>query len=191
MELLGLLEESLEYAGKCVGSVHAGDFDSTTPCTAWTVRQLVNHLVGGTHELTRLAAGEQVDPAAFSPDLLANTDRVGDDPGGVFARMADHALTVWSRPGTPSRLVDFPAAGTPVSVIAHLQLMELLVHGWDVGRAVGQPAEMAPGTAAAALEWARQFFDGQSRGSFFAPPVVLTAPGSPTDELVAFLGRTP
>jgi len=113
MDLLTIVEEGLEYAGKRVGGVQAGDLDRPTPCTEWTVRQLLNHLIGSVDILTRLGRGEAVDRAQVDPHLLANADRFGSDAAGAFARAADSALALWRSPGAFDRLVSFPASDTP------------------------------------------------------------------------------
>jgi uncharacterized protein (TIGR03086 family) len=188
---LAQLEESLEYAGNRVGGVPAGGLDLPTPCTEWTVRQLLNHLVGSVDILTRLAAGDDVDRAHIDAHRLANIDAIGDDPAGAFARATSSALAVWGAPGAFDRLIDFPAKDTPASVAANIMLVETLGHGWDLATATGQGAEMAAPVANAGLSWTQPFLAQVGRGTSFAPAVELPDGGSLTDELVAFLGRNP
>jgi uncharacterized protein (TIGR03086 family) len=191
VDLLAQLEEGLEYAGKRVAGVPAGALDAPTPCAEWTVRQLLNHLVGSVDILNRLAAGDDVDRARIDAHLLANTDAIGTNPAAAFGRAADAALAVWRAPGVFERLIDFPAQDTPAAVVANIMLIEVLGHGWDLGAATGQPEPMDPAVARSGLAWTQPFLAQVGRGTSFAPAVTVLGGASPTDELVAFLGRDP
>jgi len=70
-------------------------------------------------------------------------------------------------------------------------LIEVLGHGWDLGAATGQPEPMDPAVARSGLAWTQPFLAQVGRGTSFAPAVTVLGGASPTDELVAFLGRDP
>jgi uncharacterized protein (TIGR03086 family) len=67
------------------------------------------------------------------------------------------------------------------------------VHGWDLAKALNVDPTLDPALAAAALEVAKQIVtdDRRGPGKGFGPALAAPAGASPTDALVAFLGRRP
>jgi hypothetical protein len=49
-------------------------------------------------------------------------------------------LTAFRSPGVLERVFTVPFGSVPGIVALHLRITEVLVHGWDVARATGQPA---------------------------------------------------
>jgi len=76
---------------------------------------------------------------------------------------------------------------------ARRNFVDTLVHGWDLARVLGLDATLEPSVAIAGLEVSRQIMTEALRGPGepFAAEVAVAASASPTDQLVAFLGRQP
>jgi uncharacterized protein (TIGR03086 family) len=67
----------------------------------------------------------------------------------------------------------------------------MLVHGWDLAKATGQPADLDGRLAAHVLDFAVQAITPQTRAPRIGPPITVAADAHVTDRLVAFLGRQP
>jgi hypothetical protein len=70
-----------------------------------------------------------------------------------------------------------------------LHLTEVVVHGWDVGRATSENVVIPTELAGPALEFSRGFATDAHRGTAYAAD--LRAGDTPGERLVAFLGRRP
>ena len=82
-----------------IDRIAADQWTAPTPCTEWSVRDLVNHLVG--MNLVFVALFEE------SPMPARRADRLGADPAGAYHRSAA-ALQAAAHPG------GFPASGHPL-----------------------------------------------------------------------------
>ena len=50
-----VLEQAFASSAKVLAGVQAGDLDKPTPCASWKIRDVVNHMVGGTHYFAETA----------------------------------------------------------------------------------------------------------------------------------------
>ena len=51
--------------------IEPGDWDRTTPCAGWNVRELVGHVIGGTRMATALVGGCSRDEAISIPKSVS------------------------------------------------------------------------------------------------------------------------
>src|SRR4051794_28967150 len=75
-----LVARATELTANVVAGVKPDQLDSPTPCTEWTVRDLINHMVGASELFASAGEGERstINPFGHPDDL------VGDDPAGVY-----------------------------------------------------------------------------------------------------------
>ena len=185
MDVLDLIDEGYVWTGKRIAAVRSSDLTAPTPCDAWNLRQLLNHMLGAFSLHLDAASGLPIDRSQFGPDI----DRVGADPVQAFGEVAARAARTWREPGVLDRTAVLPMGPVPGSVLAMLHLTEVLVHGWDVGRAIGEKSVIHAELAEPALEFCRGFATDAHRGTAFAAE--LPAGDTPGERLVAFLGRRP
>ena len=77
----------------------------------------------------------------------------------------------------------------PAEVMGSVALAEVVIHGWDVARAIGQPTR-DPATVQACLAHLAQFDTAGTEGMFGpAVPIADDAPG--LDRVIALSGRDP
>ncbi len=185
------LASALEDAGGLVAAVAPDQWDRPTPCTDWTVRQLVNHLVGGNRIFARVLRGEQLPP----PEELhraAGQDHLGDDPAAAFRASADEMLAAFEGPEVLQQTHTVPAGTMPGAAVVHLRIVETLVHGWDLARAIGRPAPFPDAMVEPELAASRELLGRLPEGRRpFAPPQPVADDAPAIDRLAALLGRTP
>jgi uncharacterized protein (TIGR03086 family) len=186
------LAAALSGAQQLVAAIGADEWDLASPCPEWTVRGVMNHLVGGNLLFARLLAGEQLPPRE---ELVAagRSDRLGDDAGAAFRASADALLTAFSADGVLERPLTVPAGTFPGIAALHLRIVEALVHGWDVATATGRPLHFPDELVEQALAFTRATLPRlparpEGPGPFRPEqPVADDAP--PLDRLAALLGR--
>ena len=189
--LLGPLTTALDGTGTLVAAVTEEQWDLPTPCSDWTVRQLVNHVVGGNRLFTRVLSGEPLPPR----DQLgarAAEDQLGTDPAAAYAGSAADLLSALRAPGVLAGTYTVPAATLPGPAIVHLRTVETLVHGWDLARAIDRPAPFPEDLAEGELTFSRDLLGRIPEGRHpfgTSQPVDDDAPA--IDRLAALLGRDP
>jgi uncharacterized protein (TIGR03086 family) len=184
MELLEALSQSFDHTAKIVGGVQPAQLDAPTPCRDWDVRTLVGHMTGVVVNMGLGARGE-----ALLPDLSAF--QLDADPAAQFRTEADRTLAAWSARGTEGE-VNIGAGPMPVPVAMSINVLDTATHSWDVARATGQDGSLPDDLAATALSLCQGIVTDEVRGfAGFDPVVPLGPDASKTDQLVAFLGRTP
>jgi len=154
-----------------------------TPCAGWDVRRLLNHLVGVNLELGATAAGE-TPPAR-------GTDHLGSDPAGAFRASGVVAGAAFATPGMLERTYAFPWGEEPGTGLVQHVADELLIHGWDLARATGQPAIFDDDLVETSLANWRQWFTEAPGPRHESMGTDQTAPpgASAIDRLAAYMGR--
>jgi uncharacterized protein (TIGR03086 family) len=147
-----------------------------TPCSKFTVDDLVEHLVGSLRSLGA-AAGATV-PASES---RAAEVRVAD--------AAQVALEAWRERGLDGT-VNLGRSDVPAAVAADLLAMELLVHAWDFAQATAQTVAVDDALSGYVLERGRSLISPQMRdGDNFAAELEVGPDANNLTRLVAFTGR--
>ncbi|MGY1590779.1 TIGR03086 family metal-binding protein [Geodermatophilus sp. SYSU D00708] len=187
---LAPLATALDGTGQLVAAVTPDQWDAPTPCTDWTVRRLVNHLVGGNRLVVRVLRGEPLPPL----DQLgrrASVDQLGEDPAASHRDSADQLLAALREPGVLERAHTLPAGTLPGPALVRLRTVETLVHGWDLARATGRPAPFPDELAERELAFSRDLLGRLPEGRQpFAPPRPVAEDAPAIDRLAALLGRS-
>jgi uncharacterized protein (TIGR03086 family) len=103
---------------------------------------------------------------------------------------AGAALAAWRRRGLDGS-VAVGRSTLPAGLAAEIIPLELLVHGWDLARAIGSEIDVAPEVADYMLGQARLLITPDKRGRSFAAEVPAGPSASALERLIAFTGREP
>ncbi|MGQ0832106.1 MAG: TIGR03086 family metal-binding protein [Microthrixaceae bacterium] len=161
------------------------DLDSSTPCASWSVRELVNHIVGGTHWFATTTE------AGVAPEQEA-TDWADGDLLAAFDAGAAAAVSAFGAPGAQEKILKLPFGEFPGAAFMGLATTDAFTHGWDLARATGQSTDLDPELAEQLLAAAPMMIPDQFRGDEpmpFGPKVEPPAGATAADQLAAFLGR--
>jgi uncharacterized protein (TIGR03086 family) len=177
---------SVELAGRA----RPADMARPTPCADWTLHGLICHMAAQ-HYGFAAAAGGDGDPARWRPR------RLGRDPVADYRASAETVLAAFSADGVLDRQFPLPefAAGPnfPARQAVSFHFVDYVVHSWDVARALGLEVHFTRELLDAALQVAEAVPGGEARlapGAAFSPAVAWQD-GSPLDQVVAVLGRSP
>ncbi|MFF6783420.1 TIGR03086 family metal-binding protein [Streptomyces sp. NPDC012510] len=178
--VLHACEQVLDAVDTLVRAVEPGRFDLPTPCADWDVRTLLDHLVWENLLWAGLADG--------TPRADFAADHLGDDHAAAFRTAARTARTAFARPG----MLEQRYGPAPGRRLVEQLVIEMLVHGWDLARATGQPYDTVHHLAEPALRVVREIHADLPRTpeASFAPPRRAPAHATPLDRLAAYLGRT-
>lgn len=161
-------------------NVNADQLGAPTPCSEWTVAELIEHVLGG-NELVGRGIGVY-EQAPSRPDNLLNAHR----------STADAAQRAFASPGAMDAVFELPIGRVPARFFLPMRTIDVLAHAWDLAAASGQAADLDPELATEQLAAARQLVQPsfRGRGRPFAEEQPCAADRSPADQLAAFLGRT-
>lgn len=115
-------------------------WSAPTPCDGWTVRQLVGHVVAGCEMSALLAAGGTREEAI----ALLSVDHLGQDPFGALDRALERQQAAFERPDVDAMVFHHPAGDMPGAVVINFRLGDLVVHHWDLARAIGGDDTLDP-----------------------------------------------
>ena len=167
--------------GGLIDRIAADQWTAPTPCTEWTVRDLVNHLVG--MNLVLVAMFEE------SPMPERGADRLDADPAGAYRRSAAALQAVAARSGVLERSQATPLGVATGAERLQWRIADLLAHGWDLAQATGVAAEVPDDLAEQALRFVRAQLPSQPRAGRFADPQPIRDNAPAIDRLAAFTGR--
>jgi uncharacterized protein (TIGR03086 family) len=191
MELLTAFESAVASTAEVVKATPASQLDAPTPCTEWNVRALLSHVIG-TLWLAEGLLADQAPRYPMVPGGLPSADLAGDDPAAAYAEASAAALAAAGAGDALTRPHVTPLGDMPGPALAGFTTLDILVHGWDLARATGQPADLDGRLAAHVLEFAGQALaTPESRAARIAPALAVPAGAPVTSRLVAFLGRQP
>lgn len=153
-----------------------------TPCVAWDVADLADHIVGNL--LNSFARWAGTDVAHERTDLAAEL-------AGRYAAAVDVVLDAYEAPGVLDKTFPTPMGDFPGAAVLAVCFADQLTHLWDLSRALGRAVDVPDQLAEDALAVWGGFISGPLRdGNTFAA-AGDPGPGVPAlDRVAAFTGRT-
>ena len=168
-----VLSVALDQAGDVLAQVHRDQLAAPTPCTDWTVGDLVDHLVAAPGRFLQAVRGEQ-------PDWSATAEPAREGWAALFRSRADdlrHAL--------------HQLADADETLNADWQTAELAVHTWDLATAIGRgTADLDPAVAERGLAFMRENLTPDNRGDAFGAEQPIDSDANAYDRIAAFAGRS-
>jgi uncharacterized protein (TIGR03086 family) len=190
MDLFPAFERAVTSTADIVKAIPAGQLGVPTPCADWDVRALLSHVIG-TLWLAEGLLADQAPRSPMAPGGLPAADLAGDDPAAAYTEASAAALAAAATGNAITRVHLTPLGEMPGPALAGFTTLDILVHGWDLAKATGQPADLDGRLAAHVLAFAEQALTPQTRAPRIGPALPVAADAPVTDRLAAFLGRQP
>jgi uncharacterized protein (TIGR03086 family) len=165
----------------------AADWGCPSPCEGWRALDVLGHVGSAVEFGTRLLAGDQPTWQPVDPPGAA----VEGDPASWWVRRRVPAEDVVGRVDL-TKVVDSPTGRRSIGEGLSFPAVDLFVHGWDLGAAIGRPLEVPSDAVAFARSFAERFPDDQLRNArVFGPEVEVPAEASESARFLAWTGRDP
>lgn len=167
-------------------AITPADWARPTPCGQWTVRQVVNHIVGHEH---RFADNIATNSSDF---YLATADRdfLGGDPRGAWeagVAALDAAIAGLDQLDAVIQW-RLPVAARDLLTI---RIFEAVVHTWDVSRAIGFDEHFDERSAVLTIPLFERLVANPAMAAFFDPATPVLGDTSPQIRLLRLAGRRP
>ena len=163
-----------------------------TPCEKSTLGDLVDH-IGGMSVAFTAAANKELGAVTSAPPA-PDAARLGPDWHARIPAQLDALAAAWSNPGAWQGMTQAGGVTLPGDVAGRVALDELVLHGWDIARASGQPFELEQATLRACLEFLSAAYppDQPDRRVGLFGPAVDVPPDAPlVNRVVGLSGRDP
>ncbi|MFI6690935.1 TIGR03086 family metal-binding protein [Streptomyces sp. NPDC050433] len=178
--------EALDLFTDRVHAVGADQWGTSTPCAAWSVRDLVNHLTAEqlwvpplvTDGRTMAEVGD-----AFDGDVL------GDDPVAAWDRAAAASRAAFAGRGALQRPVPLSYGATKADAYCSQMVLDAVVHTWDLSRGIGANERLPGPLVDFALEEIKPYAESLSQSGLFDPPLDPPRGADAQTRLLAMVGR--
>jgi uncharacterized protein (TIGR03086 family) len=169
-----------------VRNVTDRDLKAPTPCPEYTVGDLIDHVNGLLLAFTMAAlktplTGSGSGDAARLPM---------DFRESVPARLAELAQA-WRSPAAWEGMTAAGGVDLPGEVAAGVALDEVVLHGWDLARATGQPFEVDEDLLQVVHGFVASIEPGDRDGSLFGAAVEVDSNAPLLDRVLGLSGRDP
>jgi uncharacterized protein (TIGR03086 family) len=188
IDVLGCLEEAESRLRELTSGLTEADLCRPTPCTEWDVRALISHTIGA---MEMYAAWADGGPAPDFESVMSGRDLLAGDPHGAVLAACVRSQRAWSQPGVLQRELTTPWGPMTGERVAAQSTFSTLVHGWDLAVSLGIYAELPQHLLELSWTFAEDLVPVLREVGVVAPPVEVGEEATPTQRLLAFLGRDP
>ncbi|CRK53935.1 conserved hypothetical protein [Rhodococcus sp. RD6.2] len=182
------LAPAATQVSRVAAGVRDDHLDLPTPCTQWPVSVLLSHLV---------ALSEAFTAAAEKRPFPGDAATIPPLPSGWRTRLEsnlDALVAAWRAPAAWEGEASAGGVTMPAEVMGVVALDELVLHGWDLAAATGQPFDADPVDVQACLGFAEamsQPGDEVSREGLYGPVVPVPVGADEFAHLLGYAGRDP
>jgi uncharacterized protein (TIGR03086 family) len=190
VDVVALDAQATRTSIELVNQLTDADLTAPTPCGAWTLRELLVHMIAQHNGFASAAAGgTELEPWALQP--------LGNAPIETYKQSAERVLAAFAAENVLDRRFSLPEFSTKMTFSAAMGIgahfIDHVVHSWDLAKTLGVTVDFEPELLKTALTVAENVPAGETRlapGAAFGP-VVTWSGGSDLDQIVALLGRSP
>lgn len=184
-ETLALHAAALDLFAGHVHRVGPDQWAAATPCTDWSVRDLVNHMTVEQLWVPPLLAGDT--PAGVGDEY--DGDQLGDDPVAAWDAAAADARAAFAEPVALARTVHLSYGDRPAESYCTEMAVDAVVHSWDLARGIGADDVLPPELAEFALEQVEPQTAMLAASGLFADPVPVPPGADAQTRLLGLTGR--
>ncbi len=186
------LEPATRQMGKLLGELTDDQLDQPTPCPDYRLDDLVEHVGGAALAFTAAANKDMGEMTAQGP--AGDGSRLTDGWRVDIARHMTGLAEAWRNPDAWTGMTRVGGIDLPGEVAGLFALDEVVIHGWDIAVASGQPFECEPELLEALRPLVLQFAapDQQAaRDGLFGPVIEVPDDAPLLDRVLGLTGRDP
>jgi uncharacterized protein (TIGR03086 family) len=154
-------------------------WQARTPCTEWVARDVVAHIVEGHRGVVAGVRGGEPKPLGDD-----------EDPRRAWEGVSQELVEITGDSDAMAMEIDGPSGMTPAEqIISQFVTMDLLVHTWDLARAVGADEHLDESAVRHAYEVLEPMDEMIRRPKVFGPKLAPPPGADLQTEFLSFLGR--
>jgi uncharacterized protein (TIGR03086 family) len=160
-----------------------------TPCSEYSVGDVVHH-VGGLALAFAAAAKKDRGPlTATGP--TPDASQLDSDWRTSYPAGLTELARAWGDPSAWEGMTQIAGMDMPGDVVGSIALTEVVIHGWDLARATGQPYDTDPRAVDAILPNVEQTAAEGPVEGLFGPAVPVADDAPVLERVIALSGRDP
>ncbi len=183
MDLTTLYDRTVATWTDRVRAVGADQWDAPTPCSDWSVRDLVNHVVGEDRWTAPLMRGRTIADVGDSLD----GDLLGDDPVRSALDAGVEAVALVAELLPTAGVVHLSYGEEQMAEYVHQLTADHLIHAWDLAAATGGDTDLDDDLVAEVAGWYAERASLYRGAGLVGPPAVSY--GGAQGDLLAACGR--
>lgn len=168
-----------------VQQIRDDQWDNDTPCTEWSVRDLLNHVVSELRWGPHILGGGTIEEAAGRFD----GDQLGADPKRAWRDAADGIRKALSEPGVLDRKVHVSWGVIPAHQYMFQMFTDQLIHAWDLARGIDADDRLDPELVTYLYEKMAPRKEQIATWAAFADPIDPPEDADTQTKLLALYGR--
>jgi uncharacterized protein (TIGR03086 family) len=192
MDQADAMSQSIDVAVAAIRGADPARFGGPSPCTEYTLEQVVSHLAFG------LLLAEYAALRKDWEEGWSGNDRAPylvDVPPSEWAAKAaaqgEATKRAWADPAAWEGEASFGGGTMPAAAIGSMMTAEFVVHGWDVAAGSGQTLAVSPELADAVLAGVQALAQMGRDGGWYGPEVAVPADAPALDRALGASGRDP
>jgi uncharacterized protein (TIGR03086 family) len=186
------LQPTTRRLATLVERVDDSQLGAPTPCPDYSVGDLLDHI--GRLAVAFTSAARKEDGTNASPPPPGDRANLGDDWRTRIPRDLVGLGDAWESPDAWEGATKIAGMAMPAGVVGTVGLNEVVTHGWDLARAIGQPFDADHDVIEGCLEFIGPISEPgaeANRAPAFGPALTPPDDASPVDRLIALTGRDP
>lgn len=180
------LTPAAEQLAGLVRTVTDRDLKAPTPCPGYSVGDLLDHVNGLSVAFTMAARKTPLEGTGSGDAARLPIDFRESVP----QRLAELA-TAWREPEAWEGMTRAGGVDLPGEVAAAVALDEVVLHGWDLAKATGQPFEVEEGLLEVVHGFVSSIGPDDRDGSLFGAAVEVGSDAPLLDRVLGLSGRDP
>jgi uncharacterized protein (TIGR03086 family) len=183
------LTSACERTSEVLANVRDEELAGSTPCGNYTVGDLLHH-IGGLALAFAAAARKDRGPLTGAPPIPDGA-QLDDDWRTSYPDRLRELVGAWQQPDAWQGMTRIAGIDMPGEAVGTTGLTEVVIHGWDLARATGQPYDVNQGAAEACLAHVSQVAAEGPVEGLFGPAVPISDDAPVLDRIIALSGRDP
>lgn len=185
------LEPATRAVTALIASIRDEQLDNPTPCAGTSLGAMLDHVEGFATGFA-LAARKQVPPGGSQPPVVDAARLTPVWRTRIPARLAELA-SAWQDEAAWSGMTEAGSVQLPGEVAGIFALDEVIVHGWDLAAASGQPIGFDDALLVPLQEFLTASVAQNPNGTpgLFGPPVAVPDDAPLLDRVIGLTGRDP
>ena len=180
-EVIDRYQGLADQFGQRVEAAPDDAWDNQAPCEDWKARDVVAHVVSSLRGITAAVRGGESTPMGAD-----------EDPKEAWRSSYAEAKSALTEPGALQKTMEGPMGPMPLEfMLGRLLANDVLVHTWDLARAVGGDERLDQDAVGHAFEGLKPLDQMLRQPGVFGPKVEPPEGADLQTQFLCFLGRNP
>ena len=180
-----LYSRAVSEFGRVVALGSGHHWDAPSPCSEWSVRDVVGHVIAVQHAIVATLGGQR---APMNP-MVDPGRHAGPDPEATWAAAAAAVAAALDPPDVLGRLVQTWRGQVTVDDMIGYNVGDTTIHTWDVARALGVDDRLDADLVAASLAALEPVADAMRGPGVFGQAMFIDASADAQTRLLGLVGR--